>query len=187
MSAVDGPTKTTVVQFANMDQALAAGDLEAVMVMLGIERASTAEEVVKTKIETIRANNARIQELNEILQKIQGKDDKEGTRLGITVDEDALSLETIRKTCLEGPGHFLGADQTLRLMQTEYVYPAVGDRMSPKEWAEQGKPSYIDRAAKQTRAILSRHYPRHVPDSVDEAVRARFPVRLPKEQMRPTA
>ena len=57
------------------------------MVMLGIERASTAEEVVKTKIETIRANNARIQELNEILQKIQGKDDKEGTRLGITVDE----------------------------------------------------------------------------------------------------
>ena len=89
MSAVDGPTRTTVVQFANMDQALAAGDLEAVMVMLGIERASTAEEVVKTKIETIRANNARIQELNKILQKIQGKDDKEGTRLGLTLEEVA--------------------------------------------------------------------------------------------------
>jgi len=52
---------------------------------------------------------------------------------GITVDEDSLSLETIRKTCLEGPGHYLGADQTLRLMQTEYVYPLIGDRMSPKE------------------------------------------------------
>ncbi len=103
---------------------------------------------------------------------------------GITVDEDSLSLETIRKTCLEGPGHYLGADQTLRLMQTEYVYPSVGDRMSPKEWAEQGKPSYIERAVTQTRAILGRHFPRHVPDAIDEAIRARFPVRLPREQMR---
>jgi trimethylamine--corrinoid protein Co-methyltransferase len=106
---------------------------------------------------------------------------------GITVDEDSLSLETIRKTCLEGPGHYLGADQTLRLMQTEYVYPSVGDRMSPKEWAEQSKPGYIERAVKQTRAILGRHYPRHVPDATDDAIRARFPVRLPKERMRKAA
>ncbi len=106
---------------------------------------------------------------------------------GITVDEDSLSLETIRKTCLEGPGHYLGADQTLRLMQTEYVYPTVGDRMSPKEWAEQGKPGYIERAVKQTRAILGRHFPRHVPDAIDEAIRARFSVRLPKEQMQKAA
>jgi trimethylamine--corrinoid protein Co-methyltransferase len=106
---------------------------------------------------------------------------------GITVDEDSLSLETIRKTCLEGPGHYLGADQTLRLMQTEYVYPLIGDRMSPKEWAEQGKPSYVERAVKQTRAILARHYPRHVPDGIDETIRARFPVRLPKERMRQVA
>jgi trimethylamine--corrinoid protein Co-methyltransferase len=102
---------------------------------------------------------------------------------GITVDEDALSLETIRKACLEGPGHYLGADQTLRLMQTEYVYPSVGDRMSPKEWNEQGRPSYLERAARQTRSILDRHYPRHVPEAVDEAIRARFPVGLPREAM----
>ena len=102
---------------------------------------------------------------------------------GIRVDDEALSLETIRKTCLEGPGHFLGADQTLRLMQTEYVYPAVGDRMSPKEWAEQGKPSYIDRAVKQTRAILGRHFPSHVPAAVDQEIRARWPVKLPKDAM----
>src|SRR5215468_10756347 len=106
---------------------------------------------------------------------------------GITVDEESLSLETIRKTCLEGPGHYLGADQTLRLMQTEYVYPSVGDRMSPKEWFEQGKPSYIERAVKQARAILAHHYPRHVPDAVDDTIRARFPVRLPRGAMRRTA
>jgi trimethylamine--corrinoid protein Co-methyltransferase len=102
---------------------------------------------------------------------------------GIRVDDEALSLETIRKTCLEGPGHYLGADQTLRLMQTEYVYPTVGDRMSPKEWAEQGKPSYIDRAIKQTRAILGRHFPRHVPDAIDAEIRGRWQIKLPKEAM----
>ena len=59
--------------------------------------------------------------------------------------------------------------------------------MSPKEWAEQGKPGYIERALKQTRAILDRHFPRHVPDAVDDAIRARFPVRLAKELMRPSA
>jgi trimethylamine---corrinoid protein Co-methyltransferase len=102
---------------------------------------------------------------------------------GIRVDDEALSLETIRKTCLEGPGHYLGAEQTLRLMQTEYVYPSVGDRMSPKEWAEQGKPSYIDRAVKQTRAILGRHFPRHVPDAIDHDIRGRWPIKLPKSSM----
>jgi trimethylamine--corrinoid protein Co-methyltransferase len=102
---------------------------------------------------------------------------------GIRVDDEALSLETIRKTCLEGPGHFLGAEQTLRLMQTEYVYPTVGDRMSPKEWAEQGKPSYLDRAVKQTRAILARHFPRHVPDAIDADIRGRWQIKLPREAM----
>jgi trimethylamine---corrinoid protein Co-methyltransferase len=41
---------------------------------------------------------------------------------GIEVTDESLSLETIRKTCIEGPGHYLGADQTLHLMQREYIY-----------------------------------------------------------------
>ena len=59
---------------------------------------------------------------------------------GIEVTEDAVSVDVIRQTCLGGPGHYLGSDQTLRLMQTDYVYPAVADRMSPKEWNEKGRP-----------------------------------------------
>ena len=38
----------------------------------------------------------------------------------------------MREVCLEGPGHYLGHPQTLSVMQTEYVYPAVADRTSPK-------------------------------------------------------
>ena len=32
---------------------------------------------------------------------------------GIEVNEDTLSVEVIRDVCLNGPGHYLGSDQTL--------------------------------------------------------------------------
>jgi trimethylamine--corrinoid protein Co-methyltransferase len=104
---------------------------------------------------------------------------------GIEVNEERLSFETIRDVCLNGPGHFLGSDQTLQLMQTEYLYPAVGDRKSPTEWAEQGSMDVIARAAKRVRDILASHYPAHVSDDVDASIRARYPVRLSREAMRP--
>ena len=103
----------------------------------------------------------------------------------IEVTEDSLSLETIRETCLKGPGHFLGSDQTLARMQSEYVYPVIGDRSNPKDWVEQGRPTILDRAIKNTKTILAKHYPRHVSDEVDDAIRAKLPVRLPREAMRP--
>ena len=43
---------------------------------------------------------------------------------GIEVNDETLSIEVIRDVCLNGPGHYLGHDQTLPLMQTEYIYPA---------------------------------------------------------------
>ena len=62
---------------------------------------------------------------------------------GIEVTDAALSIDTIAEVCLNGPGHYLGNEQTLRLMQTEYFYPAIGDRFSPKEWNEKGKPDIL--------------------------------------------
>ncbi|MEM6465590.1 MAG: trimethylamine methyltransferase family protein, partial [Pseudomonadota bacterium] len=74
---------------------------------------------------------------------------------GIEVTEDSLSLETMRSVCLEGPGHYLGHNQTLSLMQTEYIYPALGDRSSPKEWEERGRPDLIAQAVARKETILS--------------------------------
>jgi trimethylamine:corrinoid methyltransferase-like protein len=37
---------------------------------------------------------------------------------GIDVSDEAISVETIRDVCLKGPGHYLGSDQTLKLMQS---------------------------------------------------------------------
>ena len=104
---------------------------------------------------------------------------------GIDVSDESLSIETIRKVCIEGPGHFLGADQTLQRMQREYVYPAVGDRTSPNEWVSQGRPSVVERATRRLESILSSHFPTHLPDAVDAAIRERLPIRLPREAMRP--
>ena len=43
----------------------------------------------------------------------------------------------------------------------------------------------IARAAKKVREILASHYPNHVSEAVDAAIRARFPVRLPRAGMLP--
>lgn len=102
---------------------------------------------------------------------------------GIEVNEERLSFETIKDVCLNGPGHYLGSAQTLQLMQTEYLYPGLGDRKSPNEWAEQGATDIIARAARKVNEILAGHYPGHIPEAIDAAIRSRFPVKLPRQSM----
>ena len=102
---------------------------------------------------------------------------------GIEVTEDSLSIEAMKRVCLGGPGHYLGDDQTISLMQRDYVYPKIGDRSSPKEWAEKGSKDSLQRAIEERDRILGEIFPRHLSDEIDEQLRAHFPVRLPKEQM----
>lgn len=92
---------------------------------------------------------------------------------GIEVTEDDLSLDGMRQTCLGGPGHYLGSAQTLARMQTDYVYPAVADRMSPKEWVEMGRPDLLARATARKRRLLEEWRP-VVDPATDARVRARW-------------
>ena len=92
---------------------------------------------------------------------------------GIDVTEDSVSIEVMKSVCLEGPGHYLGSDQTLALMQTEYIYPAVGNRMSPKEWGEAGKPKLLDAAIARKNAILEKAGNTLDP-ALDRALREKF-------------
>ena len=73
---------------------------------------------------------------------------------GIDVNEDSTSIEAMKAVCLGGPGHYLGSEQTLNLMQTEYIYPALGNRMSPKEWNEADRPILVDQAIARKNKIL---------------------------------
>ena len=97
---------------------------------------------------------------------------------GIEVNEETLSFDNIKEVCLGGEGHYLGSDRTLKVMQTEYIYPRLSDRTSPVVWEENGKPVILERAVEQTRKILDTHFPKHVDDEADLRVREEFPVFL---------
>ena len=92
---------------------------------------------------------------------------------GIDVTEDSVAIDAMKEVCLGGPGHYLGSDQTLRLMQTEYIYPNVANRMSPKEWNEAGKPLLLDMAIARKNEILAKAGNVISPE-IDRAIRAKF-------------
>jgi trimethylamine--corrinoid protein Co-methyltransferase len=102
---------------------------------------------------------------------------------GIEVNEETLSFETIREVCLGGEGHYLGSDQTLKVMQSEYIYPDFSDRTSPNVWAENNKPVLLHKAVKKRNEILGSHFPLHVSSETDAKVRERFPIFLSREAM----
>lgn len=104
---------------------------------------------------------------------------------GIEVSDETLSVDVIRDVCTQGPGHFLGHGQTQRLMQRDYVYPTVGDRTSPKEWVERGSTDVVSRARARVSDILSSHFPQHIDDALDRALRERFDIKLPRDRMKP--
>ena len=97
---------------------------------------------------------------------------------GIEVTDENLDIERIKAVCIGGPGHYLGSDQTLSMMQTEYFYPDMSDRSSPKEWLELDKPDLIKRAVAKKYEILAQPTRAALSPEIDAAVRARFPIRL---------
>jgi trimethylamine--corrinoid protein Co-methyltransferase len=96
---------------------------------------------------------------------------------GIDVTDDSISIDVMREVCLSGPGHYLGSDQTLHLMQREYVYPETGNRMSPKEWEEANRPRLLDTAKARVDEILGKAELQY-PAELDTAMRERFTIRL---------
>ena len=101
---------------------------------------------------------------------------------GIEVTDETLSLDVIEQT-VNGPGHYLGSAQTLELMQSEYLYPSLGDRQTPDEWERLGASDMRERARERAREILATHHPRHLDERTDRVLRERFPIRLPSTAM----
>ncbi|PUB17576.1 trimethylamine methyltransferase family protein [Yoonia sediminilitoris] len=92
---------------------------------------------------------------------------------GIDVTADSTSIEAMKSVCLDGPGHYLGSDQTLKLMQTEYIYPTLGNRMSPKEWGEADRPMLLDKAIARKNDILAKAN-HQIDPALDAAIRADY-------------
>jgi trimethylamine--corrinoid protein Co-methyltransferase len=102
---------------------------------------------------------------------------------GIKVDENSLSFDVINEVCMSGKGHYLGSEQTLSVMQSEYIYPDLGDRSSPNVWEELGKPVLLDKAIKKKKELLASYFPKHIDDAADLAIREEFYIKLSREQI----
>jgi trimethylamine--corrinoid protein Co-methyltransferase len=103
---------------------------------------------------------------------------------GIEVTEETLAVEVMREVA-EGVGHYLGHAETLEKMESEYLYPRIADRRSPDAWREAGAEDIQAAARARVKETLARHYPAYIDPNTDAAIRARFPIALAPEDMRP--
>ncbi len=103
---------------------------------------------------------------------------------GIEVNDRTLSFDNLQEVCLNGVGHYLGSDETLEVMQSEYIYPDFGDRLSPAAWEESGKPVMLEKAIDKKNEILRSYFPQHISDETDARVRSDFPIHLAPQAMR---
>jgi trimethylamine--corrinoid protein Co-methyltransferase len=99
---------------------------------------------------------------------------------GIEVNEETLSVAVMKDVCMGGPGHYLGHDATINVMQTEYVYPSIANRSSPKEWEELNKPVLTAEATKAKEEILSNFRPNHISEAIDTEIRTQHNILLPQ-------
>ncbi len=102
---------------------------------------------------------------------------------GIEVNSETLSIDPISEVCLSGPGHYLGHEQTLNRMQSDYLYPSVGDRENINNWMDQGATDIVQRARIKVKEILSTHFPNNWDKETDLILRKNFPVKIPKNRM----
>ena len=83
----------------------------------------------------------------------------------------------MRSVCIDGPEHYLGHEQTLELMQKEYIYPDLADRTSPKEWYENNRPDLMQRTIERKKDILAKR--NNMPlfeKEIDKKIREKFKI-----------
>ena len=96
---------------------------------------------------------------------------------GIEVNDETLSFDVIQDTVF-GTGHYLNHQQTLQLMQSEYLYPRLADRRASGEWEDSGSPDIYQAAREKVKQLLASHYPRYIKPDVDARIREKFPIKL---------
>lgn len=101
---------------------------------------------------------------------------------GIEVNDETLAAEVI-ESVVHGEGHYLGHEQTLARMKSDYIYPQVADRQSPNDWKDAGSLDIRDRARIKAREILRIYFPDHIEKALDNKIRERFDIRLPASAM----
>ena len=94
------------------------------------------------------------------------------------VVDDAMLDLAVMEQVVTGEGHYLGTDQTLALMKSEYVYPQLGDRQSVADWQQAGSRDIWDRAVQSVADILADAPPAHLSRQADAKIRESFRILL---------
>ena len=99
------------------------------------------------------------------------------TLRGIEVNDDTISYDVIKDAVL-GPGHFLESEQTLQLMEREYLYPEIASREGYDSWKDNGGLDARQAAAVKAGTILAQPRQPKFSAQTDLSVRDRFDIRL---------
>ena len=102
---------------------------------------------------------------------------------GIDVSDETLSFDTIYDA-VHGSGHFLDAEQTLKLMRSEYLYPDISDRGNADDWMDKGSKDIYEIAHERVKSLLADYYPEYIDPKIDAKVRENFPIKLRPEDMK---
>lgn len=104
------------------------------------------------------------------------------TLRGVEVTPDNIAEDVIANVC-RGEGHYLGQAHTFERMKSDYFYPHIGDRRTPRDWESDGSSTIGDRARDVARQLIAEHFPAHLDDARDAQLRAAFDIRLPRQAM----
>ena len=103
---------------------------------------------------------------------------------GAEINQETIAASVIAEV-VNGEGHYLGHQQTLERMESDYVYPKIADRQVPSAWEDSGSKDMLARGRERARKILSTHYPNNIPAEIDASIRRRHNIMLPVEALRP--
>jgi len=101
---------------------------------------------------------------------------------GVEATPENIAEDVINDVC-RGAGHYLGEMNTYSRMKSDYFYPKLGDRRTPKEWHDDGSKPVGEQAREKARELLASHYPAHISDEQDRELRDHFDIRLSREQV----
>jgi len=101
---------------------------------------------------------------------------------GVEATVENIAEDVINEVC-RGSGHYLGEMNTYNRMKSDYFYPHLGDRRTPKQWHDDGSKPVGEQARRRARELLASHYPKHITDDQDRELRKQFDIRLSREQI----
>ncbi len=96
---------------------------------------------------------------------------------GVSLFDGAIDLAMIESVAT-GEGHYLGTQQTLQLMTSEYRYPNLADRQSVSDWQSAGATDIAQRAQEKVAELESQAPPEHLPKQAEAQIRQQFTIQL---------